>query len=313
MSVTDEELLMLGASDASALFLNEGLIALYWRVTTGERTPSTSEMKDGTLAERFTRARYLERTGYEATVEQKWRHPFVLWMRASPDATVTTPEGRGGAEWKFWRSFPEEVGGVPERAWLQCQVLMGVGIEVLGEWDQPWMDLVNGYGALDVRRVPYKEGVLERFITLGDRFMTDFVARREVPQGPNLVLLERDAVAIKALYPRETRPERRAWESLGEDQQRKVTAWLEANAARREWAAREEALFPAVVLAIGEAAGIDHDGGRIDCKEQAGPRKFEKARFDAALDAEGEWFAERVRALVREYTKDTTTRPLVAR
>ena len=50
----------------------------------------------------------------------------------------------------------------------------------------------------------------------GARFWRDFVVPQRCPEGPNLVLLERDADAIRALFPAPRVETPLAWEMYGE-------------------------------------------------------------------------------------------------
>jgi hypothetical protein len=325
MSLDPQEMKLLGASDMPVLLgLSpwSGPVALWARIVHGWEPAATRDMEAGNAAEDYNRALYRQATGYTLSGPSKWRHPLYPWLRCSPDDTaVDTPAGRQGVELKRYNKFDgwgaEGTGDVPEDIWAQVQFQGGVALE-LGHWDTGDVD-VSGLlrGEHRLYRVEHAPEVYERCIELGERFWRDFVLPQRCPDGDNLVLLERDAQAIRALFPAPVSEECRAWESLSERQQEALRGWLEANAARKAWAKREKELAPLVEFALREAPGLELPEGmsarRVDYKVQAGQARTDLKALREALRDEDPAFARRMLELLERFTTKETTRPLVAR
>lgn len=325
MSLSSEELRLIGASDMPALLgLSpwSGPVALWARIVHGWGWGGTSETRAGNVAEDYNRALYRDATGYTLTGPAKWRHPLYPWMRCSPDDTaVDTPDGRRGVELKRynnlegWGAAGSDV--VPRDIWVQVQVQGGVALE-LGEWDTGGVD-VSGLlrGEHRLYHVPHQPEVYEQCKAVAERFWTDFVLPRRCPEGEGLVLLERDAEAVRALFPAPVAEAPLAWEALTDGQRATVTQWLEANAARKAWEKREKDLRPTVEYLLREAPGLllpeGMSASRVDFRAQDGRGDLDVKGLRAALVDEDPVVKQRIEALLRQFTRSTTTRPLVAR
>lgn len=328
MSLDATEMRLLGASDMPALLgLSpwSGPVALWARVVHGWEGHTTRDMAAGNLAEEYNRALYRDATGYTLAGPAKWRHPLHPWLRCSPDDTATdTPTGRRGVELKRYNDARGwGVPGsdeVPEDIWVQVQFQGGVALD-LGEWDTGDIDvsaILLGRHRLHV--VPHVPEVYERCMEAGERFWRDFVVPGRCPDGPNLVLLERDAEAIRALFPEpdRTRPlTGMTWEMLSEAERSLVTRWLAANEARAAWEKQEKALKVHVQHMLRDVPGLLLPEGmpaaRVDFKAQAGQPRLDLKALDVALSGEDATFVARVRELLKQNTTQETTRPLVAR
>lgn len=325
MSLDPAEMRLIGASDMPVLLgLSpwSGLVALWARVAHGWEAATTRDQEEGKAAEAYNRALYRSATGYTLLGESRWRHPLYPWMRCSPDDTATdTPTGRRGVELKRynhtdgWGAHGTDV--VPEDIWVQVQCQGGVALD-LGEWDTGDVDvsaLLRGRHELYV--VPHVPEVYGRCVEVAERFWRDFVVPQRCPEGPNLILLERDAEAIRALFPAPKVTAPLAWEALTEGERSVVRRWLEANAARSAWEKQEKALKVQVQHMLREAPGLTLPEGlsasRVDFKAQAGRSNIDVKALEAALGTEDATFAARVRELLRQHTRQETTRPLVAR
>jgi hypothetical protein len=325
MSLSDEEKRLIGASDLPALLgLSpwSGPVALWARVVHGWEAATTRDMEAGNAAEAYNRSLYRQETGYTLAGPAKWRHPLYPWLRCSPDDTATdTPDGRRGVELKRY-NYLEGWGSpgtdaVPADIWVQVQFQGGVALD-LGEWDTGGVD-VSGLlrGELRIYHVPHAAEVYERCIAAVERFWRDFVVPQRCPDGDNLILLERDAEALKALFPVPKTETPLAWGALTPAQQETARRWLEANAARRAWKKQEDALrakvqhmlreVPALLLPEGMSAR------RVCFGEQDGKPSLDVAGLRAALADEDPGVRRRVEALLAKFTTQETTRPLVAR
>lgn len=321
--LTDEEARKLGASDVPALLgLSEwsGPVALWARIVHGIQGGSSEAMDAGNAAEDYNRALYRNRTGYALLGPAKWTHPLYPWMRCSPDDRAVTGEGRRLVELKKYNAphgwGPEGSDVVPAGIWVQVQMQAGVGLDN-GEVDESGVDVSALLrGELRLYHVPHVAEVYERCVGAGERFWRDFVAPQRFPDGPNLRLLEKDAEALAALFPKPTTETPLAWETLPEEAQGVVSRWLEANRARLAWKKQEESLSGRVELLLREVPGLtlpESLGKRVDFKQQAGQARLDVKALRAALESESGEVAQRMRQLLDEHTKQTTMRPLVAR
>lgn len=270
MSLTPEESRMIGASDMGALLgLSEwsGPVALWARIVHGVHGETTQAMEEGTLAEPYIRALYQQRTGYALLGPAKWRHPLYPWLRCSPDDRAKAPEERRVLELKRYRPEgfgPEGTDAVPLHIWAQVQVQIGVGLDN-GELEQDAGDVAALiHGDLRLYSVPFMPEAYARCLEVGERFWMDFVLPRRMPEGPSVRILERDAGAIRALYPAPVQAELMTWEALSEAQRATVRRWLEANRARKAWAAEEKALASEVEVLLREVPGLTLPKGRVD-------------------------------------------------
>jgi predicted phage-related endonuclease len=269
MSLTPEESRLVGASDMPVLLgLSEwsGPVALWARIVHGVHGETTQAMEDGTLAEPYIRALYQQRTGYGLLGPAKWRHPLHPWLRCSPDDRAVTPERRV-LELKKYQPHgwgPEGTDAVPLHIWVQVQVQIGVGLDN-GELEQDTGDVAALIrGDLRLYSVPFQPEAYERCLEMGERFWRDFVLSRRMPEGPNVRLLERDAAAIRLLYPAPVHAEPLAWETLTEAQRATVGRWLEANKARKAWEKEETALAAEMEALLRDVPGLALPKGRVD-------------------------------------------------
>jgi hypothetical protein len=171
-------------------------------------------------------------------------------------------------------------------------------------------------GELRLYHVPHVPEVYERCVAAAERFWRDFVVPRRVPEGPNLRILEADAEALLALFPKPATETLLEWGALPEEAQALVSRWLEANRARKAWGKQEEALAGQVAHLLREAPGLtlpESLGRRVDFKTQAGQARLDVKGLRAALEAESSEVAQRMRQLLDAHTKHETMRPLVAR
>jgi hypothetical protein len=325
VSLDAAEMRLIGASDMPALLgLSpwSGPVALWARIVHGWEAQTTQEQKAGTAAEDYNRALYRDATGYTLAGPAKWRHPLYPWMRCSPDDIATdTPDGRRGVELKRynwlegWGAPGTDV--VPTDIWIQVQFQGGVALE-LGEWDTGGVD-VSGLlkGEHRLYHVPHVPEVYARCVEAAERFWRDFVVPQRCPDGERLVLLERDAEALRALFPTPKTEAPLAWDALTLDQQTTVQLWLEANASRKLWEKREGALAVQVQHMLRNASGLALPDGmsarRVDFKGQAGRAVLDEKALRAALMDEDPEIRRRIEALLKQHTTQKTTRPLVAR
>lgn len=318
MSLTPEESRLVGASDMPALLgLSEwsGPVALWARIVHGVHGETTEAMSEGSLAEPYIRALYQQRTGYELLGPAKWRHPLYPWLRCSPDDRAKVPEERRVLELKKYQPHgwgPEGTDAVPLHIWAQVQVQIGVGLDN-GELEQDTGDVAALIrGDLRLYSVPFQPEAYARCLEVGERFWTDFVLPRRMPEGPNVRILERDATAIRALYPAPVQAEPLRWEALTEGQRATVQRWLEANQARRTWAAREKELAAEVEALLREAPGLTLPKGRVDYAANKPSTRVDWEGLAQALATHvspGEY-----KAVLEKHTTTTPgARPLVAR
>lgn len=323
MSLKPEDAVRIGASDMPALLgLSEwsGPVALWTRIVHGIQGSSSEAMDAGNAAEDYNRALYRNRTGYALLGPAKWTHPLHPWMRCSPDDRAETGSGRRLVELKRYQNThgwgAEGSDAVPPHIWVQVQMQAGVGLDN-GEVEDSGVDVSALLrGELRLFHVPHVPEVYERCIVAAERFWRDFVVPKRFPDGPNLRLLERDAEALAALFPKPTSEAPLEWESLDEESRGVVSRWLEANRARKAWEKQEEALSGRVALLLREAPGLtlpESLGKRVDFKSQAGQARLDVKGLRAALENEDPALARRMGELLDEHTKQTTMRPLVAR
>jgi len=319
VSLSPEDMKRIGASDMPALLGKSpwsGPVALWARIVHGHHWGGNEATKGGHAAEDYNRALYRQATGYALEGPPKsLRHPLLPWARCSPDDTaVDTPDGRRGVEFK--RAQSREGWGalgtdeVPESYWLQVQAQGGFCLDT-GFWDTGDVDLsVLLFGEQCTYPVQHVPEAWERMQAAGERFWRDFVVTQRCPEGPNLVLLERDAEALLALYPRpKPKSEPMRWEALTAEQQALVTNWLEANAARRSWEKNEKALSRQVQHLLREVPGLVGPGWRVDfaATKETATTDWEKVAREMT---EGRFtFSE----LVTKHTTMKSTRPLVGR
>jgi len=321
--LSEAESRLIGASDLPSLLgLSpwSGPVALWARIVHGWQVAGTSDMSAGHAAEDYNRALYRQATGYTLTGPAKWRHPLYEWLRCSPDDTATdTPEGRRGVELKRYNHLDgwgaPGTDAVPEDIWVQVQVQCGVALD-LGAWDSPSVD-VSGLlrGEHRLYSVPHVSEVYGRCLDVGERFWRDFVVPQRCPEGPSLMLLERDAEAVRALWPRPSEDAAPLeWGALSPEQQDTVSRWLESNAQRKRWEAEEKTAAEQVRFLLREWPGLAlPDGRRIDHKANAPSPKVDLKAFRVALKSKGPGFRRRAEALLKQCTKHESARPLVAR
>ena len=323
MSLSAEDAARIGASDMPALLgLSEwsGPVALWARIVHGVQGESSEAMDAGNAAEDYNRALYRNRTGYSLLGPAKWTHPMHPWMRCSPDDRADTGSGRRLVELKKYNNLhgwgAEGSDAVPPAIWVQVQMQSGVGLDN-GEVDESGVDVSALLrGELRLYHVAHVPEVYERCIAAAERFWRDFVVPRRFPDGPNLCLLERDAEALAALFPRPTSEAPLEWDALDAEAQGIVALWLEANQARTAWAKQEDALAGRVALLLREVPGLtlpEWLGKRVDFKAQNGAPRLDVKALRAALESETPEVAHAVRRLLDTYTKQETMRPLVAR
>ncbi len=324
MSLSDSDARLLGASDFPALLgLSEwsGPVALWARMVHGYQGESDEAMDAGNAAEDYNRALYRRRTGYELLGPSSWRHPLYPWLRCSPDDRARAVDGRRLVELKKYNRLhgwgAEGTDHVPEAIWVQVQVQAGVGLDN-GEVDASTVDVSALLrGELRLYSVSHVPEVYERCLEAGERFVRDFVRSARFPEGPNLVLLERDVEALRALFP-EPKPDAEplAWDALTDVQRATVRRWVDANKARAAWEKQEDALGGQVRVLLRDVPGLllpDDLGRRVDFKAQAGSRRVDfKALREALKDGPPD-FAQRVVELLEKHTTQDGTRPLVAR
>lgn len=328
MPLSDAEKRLVGGSDMPALLglsLWSGPVALWARIVHGWEGHTSADMRAGNAAEDYNRALYRDATGYDLAGPSKWRHPLHPWLRCSPDDTATdTPTGRRGVELKRYNNL-EGWGSpgtdeVPEDIWVQVQFQGGVALD-LGEWDTGDVDvsgLLRGQHRIYV--VPHVPEVFARCVEAAERFWLDFVVPQRCPEGPNLALLERDAEAIRALFPAPDRTQPltgMTWEALSDAERALVTRWLQSNEARSAWEKQEKALKTQVQLLLRDVPGLALPEGmsasRVDFKAQAGRAVLDEKALRAALKDEDPALARRMEELLKQFTTQETTRPLVAR
>lgn len=316
------DLSKIGASDMGALL---GVspwadpASLWARIVHGVGAEQKSWVDEGHIFEPAIRELYRYRTGYQTLGPASWSHPLYPWARCSPDDVALAPDGRRTADMK--RSGRSEGWGpegsdlVPDYIWLQLQFQMGVGLE-LGELESSTGDVmaeVRGEGRLF--SIPFVPEAHERCVEAADRFWADFVVPKRFPEGPNLVLLERGAEALKALFPKPTQEALMPWEALPPEAQAQVRRWLEANAARKAWQEQEEAAARQVKLLLREVPGLTlppEFGKRVDFKatKEAPVTDWEAVAKALAQHIEDrDWAAE----TVMDHTTTRAARPLVAR
>lgn len=323
MALTEEEAKRIGASDIPALLgLSEwsGPVALWARIVHGIQSATTEAMDAGNAAEDFNRALYRNRTGYALLGPSKWTHPLYPWMRCSPDDRAVTGGGRRLVELKRYQSTwgwgAEGSDVVPPHIWVQVQMQAGVGLDN-GEVDDSGVDVsVLLRGDLRLYHVPHVPEVYERCVEAAERFWRDFVVPRRVPEGPNLRILEKDAEALAALFPKPTADAPLEWEALSEEARAAVSRWLEASRARKAWGKQEDALAGRVEHLLREAPGLalpESLGKRVDFKAQKAAPRLDVKALRAALETESGEVAQRMRQLLDTHTKHETMRPLVAR
>lgn len=321
--LTEEEARRIGASDIGALLgLSEwsGPVALWARLVHGIQGGSSEAMDAGNAAEDFNRALYRNRTGYALLGPSKWTHPMHPWMRCSPDDRAVTGSGRRLVELKMYSNLrgwgADGSDAVPPHIWVQVQMQAGVGLDN-GEVDESGVDVSALLrGELRLFHVPHVPEVYERCVAAAERFWRDFVVPQRFPDGPNLALLEKDAEALRALFPAPVVETPMKWDALPEEAQALVSRWLEANRARKAWAKQEEALSGRVALLLREVPGLtlpESLGKRVDYKAQNGAPRLDVKALRAALEHEDPAFARRVGELLDSHTKQETIRPLVAR
>lgn len=323
MSLSADESRLLGASDFAALLGLSGWsgpVALWARMVHGWQSEGSEDMDAGNEAENYNRALYRRRTGYALDGPAKWRHPLYPWLRCSPDDRARAVDGRRLVELKRYNRLdgwgPEGTDVVPGDIWLQVQVQQGVGLDN-AEVDASAADVSALLrGELRLYSLPYVPEVYERCLAAGERFVRDFVRPARMPEGDNLVLLERDAQALRALFPAPVSSEPLAWDALTDGQRATVRKWVEANRARTAWEKQEDALGEQVRLLLREAPGLllpDDLGRRVDFKSQGGAKRVDFKALRAALVDEDPEVARRVSALLEQHKKQDSTRPLVAR
>lgn len=325
MSLDAAEMRLIGASDMPALLgLSpwSGPVAVWARIAHGWEGATTTDMQAGNAAEDYNRALYRNATGYALSGPSKWRHPLYPWLRCSPDDTATdTPDGRRGVELKRYNRMDgwgaPGTDAVPQDIWVQVQFQGGVALDI-GEWDSGGVD-VSGLlrGEHRLYHVPHVPEVYERCLAVAERFWRDFVVTQRCPDGEGLVLLERDAEALKALFPAPQVETPLSWDALATTQQDVVQRWLQANEARTAWEKQEKALKAQMQHLLREAPGLALPEGmsasRVDFKPQAGKRNLNLKALEEALSGEDATFSARVRELLKQHTTQETTRPLVAR
>lgn len=325
MSLTADESRLLGASDFPALLnLSEwsGPVALWARMVHGWQGEGSEAMDAGNAAEDYIRALYRNRTGYVLDGPAKWRHPLYPWLRCSPDDRAHAVDGRRLVELKKYNNpqgwGPEGSDAVPPHIWLQVQVQQGVGLDN-GEVDGETADVSALLrGELRLYSIQHVPEVYERCLAAGERFVRDFVQPGRFPEGPNLVLLERDGEALKALFPApKVDAPPMEWDALTDAQRATVREWLAAKKAAAGWKAREESLGLQLRALLRDAPGLtlpDDLGRRVDFKAQAGQVRvdWKQLREDISRESD-EAFARRVDALLKKHTTKDSTRPLVAR
>jgi predicted phage-related endonuclease len=319
MSLTPDESRLVGASDMGALLgLSEwsGPVALWARIVHGVHGETTEAMSAGTLAEPYIRALYQQQTGYELLGPAKWRHPLYPWLRCSPDDRARAPEERRVLELKKYQPHgwgPEGTDAVPLHIWAQVQVQIGVGLDN-GELEQDTGDVAALIrGDLRLYSVPFQPEAYARCLGVGERFWVDFVLPKRMPDGPNVRILERDAAAIRALYPAPTQAELLTWEALTETQRTTVQRWLEANKARKAWEKEERGLAAEVEALLREVPGLTLPKGRVDyaANKDSARTDWEAIARVLMADTSDEG---RMRAIVKQHTTTIPgTRPLVAR
>lgn len=316
-----EDAARLGASDfASLLGLSEygGQVALWARMAHGVQQDIGLAGSEGHIAEAYNRALYRNRTGFELRGPASWTHPLYPWLRCNPDDAALTPDGRRNVELKRSQSYegwgPDGSDAVPVGYWLQVQVQNGVGLanDALEERTSDVSALICG--GLRIYSVGFQSEVYERCLALGDRFVTDFVMPKRFPEGGAFAMLERDAQALQALYPRETALEPLQWDALAPDAQHLVRRWLEANGARKAWEAQEKALKGSVQALLREVPGLvlpPELGRRIDFKASA---EGEETDWEEVAGVLGHLVGpEEYKTLRAVNTTKKSTRPLVAR
>jgi hypothetical protein len=321
MGLTREDAARIGASDYPMLLQISdwgGPVALWARIVHGIQGESTTAMQEGTLAEPYIRALYRNRTGYELLGPASWDHPMYPWLRCHPDDVSVPPDGRIPLELKRYRPEgwgPEGTDAVPLGVWVQVQVQTGVGLD-MGEAEQERADVAALIrGELRLYMVPFHADVYERCIDAGERFWMDFVLPKRFPEGPNLRLLERDVDALRRLFPA-PKPEAPLleWENLSIGEQDLVRRWVDANKARRAWAAQEKALAGQVAMLLRDAPGVtlpEQMGRRVDYDTQAGVPRLDVKALRAELHGMPQ--GREMLALLDRFTTKEDTRPLVAR
>lgn len=326
MSLTADDARLLGASDFPALLgLSEwsGPVALWARMVHGWQPEGSEAQSAGHHAEAYIRALYQDRTGYALLGPSSWRHPLYPWLRCSPDDRAVAQGGRRVLELKRYNNprgwGPEGTDVVPPAIWVQVQVQQGVGLDN-GEVEESAADVAELLrGELRLYSIQHVPEVYERCLAAGERFVQDFVKPARFPEGDNLVLLERDALALRALFPT-PKPEAvpMAWDALTPAQQGTVRQWLEAKAAASQWKEREDALGLQLRALLRDVPGLllpEDLGRRVDFKAQAGQERLNVRALRSELilgDCDAD-FAHRVHELLKKHTTKEGTRPLVAR
>lgn len=319
--LSPEDAARLGASDFAALLgLSDygGQVALWARMTHGVQQDIGLAGSEGHIAEDYNRALYRNRTGFDLRGPASWTHPLYPWLRCNPDDAALTPDGRRNVELKRSQSYegwgPDGSDAVPVGYWLQVQIQAGVGLDG-GELDERSSDVSALIcGGLRIYAVGFQVEVYERCLALGDRFVQDFVTPKRFPEGSAFTMLERDAQALQALYPRETAAEPLQWDGLTPEAQHLVRRWLEANGARKAWEAQEKALKGSVQALLREVPGLvlpAELGKRIDFKASVERTAVDWESLGPELAAHVR--PEVYKKLEAQYRLTTSTRPLVAR
>lgn len=321
--LSEQEARLIGASDMPALAgLSPwaGPFAVWARVTHGHQAQQTEAMGAGHAAEEYVRALYRQATGYELLGPSKWRHPLHPWLRCSPDdRAVPEPERRRLVELKRYQFLegwgPAGSDVVPTDIWLQVQVQAGVGLD-LGEVEDEQVEVAALLrGELRLYSVPHMPEVYERALALCERFWRDHVRTGVPPLGDGL--LERDAEAMRALYPAPKVEVPLQWEALSPGQQQVVRRWAEANRARKAWERQEEALKVQVEALLREAprlVGLPEEvGSRVDYSAHAPRARLDEKALRKAAQELPEAECKVVLGLLEKHTKHESTRPLVLR
>lgn len=263
MSLTTEELAMVGGSDAAAIagvHPHKRPIDVWRRVVEGHTVEQNAAMRRGVLLEPVIRQMWQEETGFQLLGPRKLRHPMHGFMRASLDDVAIAAGEERVVEYKSVNARVANRYGigqdeVPEEHICQVQFYLA-----LSQWDVGYLVALLGGDELRTYTLLADHDLQGMLLDEVERFWRDYVATKTPPPVDGS---EGFAQYIRGRYGSDKGAVIQADDRLEE----LALNFRQASMNLDEAETIKQKLRQQLELAIGDAAGLEGRFGKISFKK----------------------------------------------
>lgn len=280
MSLTKEELQLIGGSDAAAIAGESPWkkpIDVWRRIVEGFETPDNPAMRRGRMLEPIIRQMFAEETGMTLLGPRSLRSEKHDWLRASLDDVASVSGEQQVVEFKSVNArqaqrYGEGPDDLPEEHICQVQFYLAVT-----GWDLAHLAALVGVDELRHYRLIADHDLQRVLFEACERFWVDYVKTKRPPpvDGSNSYSEWIDS------HFSDRRPQ---FISANADAERLMVEYYNACQAFDETDERKRLLRQQLELIIGDAAGLEGQMGRITFKRSKDSAKIDWAGLASNLN-----------------------------